>query len=358
MGLSCSIESRNVRLILLVLLLISIIPDPATGATPARLMVHAYDVEDNPVIASVMLSGQEAGEAWSPILIDPGSYQVVVTHQESHWAGQLLLLPEESKTLQVTLGHALPMVLVQPGSFLMGSPVNEPGRQDDEHQHLVTLTRGFWMATTEVSQALYEEVMGTNPSRWVSPLRPVENVTWFDCVRFCNQLSEQHGFQQVYSITDDVVEWDPMVDGYRLPTEAEWEYSSRAGTSTMFSFGDDPDRLHQFGNYCDQACQRAWRDSTQVDGHAFTAPVGSFEPNAWGLYDMHGNLWEWCWDWWAPFEAPPLVDPQGPLSGSLKAERGGCWEVGPDMCRQAYRHYVEPDQKRSYLGFRIVRTQH
>jgi len=346
-----------VRAGFLVLLLLLYPTVPASGTPTAHLIVQAYDIENNPVVAKVVVNGKEVGEAWSTILLESGSYTVVVSHRESRWAGRILLLSEDSKTISVSLGTALPMVLVQPGSFIIGSPVDEPGRQDDENQHLVTLTRGYWIAATEVSQALYVEVVGINPSRWVSLLRPVENVTWFDCARFCNQLSEQHGFQPVYKITEDTVDWDPAASGYRLPTEAEWEYAGRAGTSTVFSFGNDPSQLHHFGNYCDRTCERAWRDTTQLDGYCFTAPIGSFEPNEWGLYDMHGNLWEWCWDWWAPFEVLPLVDPKGPSAGSHKAERGGCWEVGPEMCRQAYRHFVEPDQKRCYLGFRIVRTQ-
>jgi len=340
-----------------ILLLLAIIAATASGRPTAHLMVQAYDIENNPIVAKVVINGHELGETWSPILLDAGSYQVVVSHQESRWAGQITLLSEESKTLTAKLGPALPMVLIDPGSFQMGSPVEEPGRQDDESQHLVKLTRGFWIAKTEVSQALYEEVVGINPSRWISPLRPVENVTWFDCLHFCNQLSKLHGFQPAYVITEENVDWNSAADGYRLPTEAEWEYAGRAGSSAMFSFGDDSTQLHLYGNYCDRTCERTWRDTTQQDGYFHTAPVGGFKPNAWGLHDMHGNVWEWCWDWWEPFEARALVDPKGPLVGSHKTERGGCWEVGPEMCRLAYRHYVEPDQKRSYLGFRIVRTQ-
>jgi len=250
----------------------------------------------------------------------------------------------------------VPMVTIEAGTFLMGSPADEPGRQEDEAQHLVKLTHNFAIATTEVTQALYAQVVGTNPSRWVDPARPVENVTWFDCVRFCNLLSEAQGLRPAYMINELGVDWDRSADGFRLPTEAEWEYACRAGTTTAYHFGDDPADLHRFANYCDQSCERAWADSVHTDGHAWTAPVGSYEPNAWGLYDMHGNVWEWCWDWWEPYEASAVVDPEGAVVGNVKAERGGCWECGPGMCRQAYRHYVEPDQKRSYLGMRVVRT--
>jgi formylglycine-generating enzyme required for sulfatase activity len=248
------------------------------------------------------------------------------------------------------------MVTIEAGTFFMGSPTHEPGRHRDETRHRVKLTNRYEIAPTEVTQALYEQIIGANPSRFVDPSRPVENVSWFDCVHFCNLLSEAQGLRPAYTITEEVVEWDRSADGYRLPTEAEWEFACRAGTTTAYNFGDDPAELHRFANYCDRSCERAWNDPIHIDHFAWTAPVGSFEPNAWGLYDMHGNVWEWCWDWYEPFDASTVVDPTGAATGTVKAERGGCWECGPGMCRQAYRHYVEPDQKRSYLGMRVVRS--
>lgn len=340
-----------------VLLPLLIAAAPVAASSQARLTVQAYDIGHEPVTARVVVDGREVGEAWSPILLAAGSHLVVVSFGDCRRAERVLLPADAATTLAVDLGNPLPMVLVEPGTFAMGSPVDEPGRHGDERRHQVALTRGFWIGATEVSQALYAEVVGTNPSRWVAPGHPVESVTWFDCVHFCNLLSLQHGFRPVYGITGDSVDWDPAADGYRLPTEAEWEYACRAGTGGVYGFGDDPGRLHLFGNYCDRSCECAWRDTTAQDGYFHTAPVGSFLPNAWGLHDMHGNVWEWCWDWWAPYADAALVDPQGPSGGSHKAERGGCWETGPGMCRAAYRHNVEPDQKRSYLGFRIVRTR-
>ncbi|MEZ4387808.1 MAG: formylglycine-generating enzyme family protein [Candidatus Krumholzibacteriia bacterium] len=253
-------------------------------------------------------------------------------------------------------GRSVSHDLVPPESFQMGSPDHGPG-VNSTRCSIRSRSRGDSGSATEVTQAVYESVTGGNPSRWAAPEHPVENVTWFDCLRFCNLLSEQHGLQPAYVISEHAVDWDLDADGYRLPTEAEWEYASRAGTGSRFSFGDDPAQLHRYANFCDRSCPRAWRDSTQNDGQAFTAPVGCFEPNPWGLHDMHGNVWEWCWDWWAPFAGEAQVDPLGPAVGDHRVEKGGCWEAGAGMCRNAYRHYVEPDQKRSYLGFRVVRTQ-
>ena len=242
------------------------------------------------------------------------------------------------------------MVPIPAGEFLMGSPEDEPDRDDDERRHRVTLTRDFLIAATEVSQALYQDVTGVNPSRRPGADHPVESVTWYDCIRFCNLLSDRDGLEPAYEIIGEQVIWDTTAEGYRLPTEAEWEYACRAGTTTAYGFGDDADRLHSYANYDDQS------DSTRTDGHADTAPVGSYAPNGWGLYDMLGNVWEWCWDWWAPHTPDDRVDPEGPAHGREKVEKGGCWLTDPDMCRPAYRHYFEPYKKRSYVGFRVVRT--
>lgn len=330
---------------------------PQAAAT-TNLTIRAYDPEGQPYAAPVLADGKQVGETWTPIALDAGRHRIVVACGDRYWAGECLLLAGARQTLTATLCTRPVMIAIESGSFLMGSPAGEPGReeQNDEEQHRVEVTRGFWLTTTEVSQALYEEVCGANPSRWIGPSLPVENVTWFDCMRFCNRLSEFHGYRPAYMIDGERVEWDRSADGYRLPTEAEWEYACRAGASTAFGFGDDADLLHLYANYCDRTCEREWRDTDHDDGFAFTAPVGSFRPNAWGLHDLHGNVWEWCWDWWEPFTADARSDPTGPPNGTHKVEKGGCWEVGPDMCRQAYRHYVEPDQKRSYLGFRIART--
>ncbi|MDO4576192.1 MAG: SUMF1/EgtB/PvdO family nonheme iron enzyme [Planctomycetia bacterium] len=203
------------------------------------------------------------------------------------------------------------------GSFMMGG--------DGYTQHRVTLTQGFWMLETEVTQAMWESVMGSNPSYYKGSKRPVECVSWHDCVEFCEKLSQESGLK----IT--------------LPTEAQWEYACRAGTTTAYSFGDSKDELYRYGNYCDKSCTGdfSWKDTSHTDGHDKTAPVGSFKPNPWGLYDMHGNVWEWCQDWYDEdyYAESPTSDPKGPDSGSSRVDRGGSWYYFAGGCRSAYRYY-------------------
>ncbi|HOD80927.1 MAG: Serine/threonine-protein kinase pkn1 [Planctomycetes bacterium ADurb.Bin126] len=258
-------------------------------------------------------------------------------------------LPDE-RTLTLDLGKDVTMklVLIPPGKFLMGSPDSDKDACDDEKpQHEVTISKPFYMGVYEVTQAQYEAMMGKNPSEFKGRDRPVENLSWQDAVKFCKEMSAKTG------------------KTVRLPTEAEWEYACRAGTTTRFSFGDDGADLHQFGNYCDRSCTFPWRgkkDAAHSDGHDRTAPVGSFKPNPFGLYDMHGNVWEWCSDWYAESYAKlpageaggKTVDPTGPTSGTKRVLRSGCWHmVGPSMCRSAVRR-TNPGYNCYQEGFRVV----
>ena len=211
-----------------------------------------------------------------------------------------------------------------PGSFMMGSPRGEGGRGSDETQHWVTLTRGFWLMETEVTQELWEAVMGNNPSRFKGAQRPVENVSWHDGVAFCKKLSKLTGR-----------EWN-------LPTEAEWEYACRAGTQTAYSFGDDAGKL---GDY-------AWYDG---NSGSKTHPVGQKLANAWGLFDMHGNVWEWCADWYDQYSVGNAVDPTGPAaSRSYRVERGGDWITYAWDCRCADRSLDTPVLESNILGLRVL----
>jgi formylglycine-generating enzyme required for sulfatase activity len=171
------------------------------------------------------------------------------------------------------------MVRINGGTFQMGSPVNEVGRKSDEVQHYVTVS-SFYMGKYLVTQKEYQEVIGTNPSSFKGDNLPVEQVSWFDVVNYCNRLSQQEGLTPAYTINVENVTWNQNANGYRLPTEAEWEYACRAGTTTPFSTGNNITTSQ--ANY--------YREKTTV--------VGSFSPNPWGLYDMHGNVSEWCWDWY------------------------------------------------------------
>jgi len=229
-------------------------------------------------------------------------------------------------------GSEMTFVHVPPGAFVMGSPVHEPGRADDEIEHEVTLTRGFYLLATPVTQGLWKAVMGTNPSCFKGDdLLPVETVSWHQCQEFLNRLNREGS------------------ERYRLPTEAEWEYACRAGTSTPFAGGEimelfcasDPN-LDAMGWYCGNSGRRS-------------RPVGQKKPNAWGLYDMQGNVCEWCQDWYGEYSADAKVDPLGAPSGSGRVIRGGSWFSNAKNCRSASRFYWSPASGADFLGFRLVK---
>jgi formylglycine-generating enzyme required for sulfatase activity len=239
-----------------------------------------------------------------------------------------------------------------PGGFLMGSPESEKGRSDDETQHKVVLTTGFWLGEYEVTQAEWTAVMGSNPSTiWKDssgPKVPVQNISWFEAVDFCRRLTDRERARGTL----------PPGFEYALPTEAQWEYACRAGTTTAYSFGDDPAELHKYGNFNDRSggfdngFEKA--DKTQDDGYKYTAPVGSYLANAWGFYDMHGNVWEWCQDALnpdTPYAAAEVTDPMGSV-GTHRAYRGGGWQNMAIRCRSANRRATEPSDRIDDLGLR------
>jgi len=246
-------------------------------------------------------------------------------------------------TLDLEKGVSMKLILIPSGKFLMGSPDDEKGRDPREGpQREVTISKPFYMGVYEVTQEQYVAVMGANPSEFKSRGGAVEKVLWNDAVEFCKRLSAKT------AKTGKTV---------RLPTEAEWEYACRAGTKTRFSFGDDDADLHKYGNYADRTCSdphQGKKDVDHSDGHDRTAPVGSFKPNAFELYDMHGNVWEWCNDRFVDSYAnAETVDPTGPDSGNSRVLRGGSWNISPASCRSAYRHGIAPDRRASGVGFRV-----
>jgi formylglycine-generating enzyme required for sulfatase activity len=253
------------------------------------------------------------------------------------------------------------MVYVPAGTFIMGSPTDEPGRGSDETQHQVTLTGAIYVSTYEVTQSEWVAVMGWNESSFPGVNRPVETVTWYDAVSYCNQRSTADGLMPAYTLTGVVysgnhitsatVTWNQAGNGYRLLTEAEWEYACRATSTTAFCNGGitnlqctplDPN-LDQVGWYCGNAS-------------SMTHDVGGKTANASGLKDMHGNVWEWCWDRYGAYPAGQLTDPTGPASGSYRVMRGGCWSDYAQHCRSAYRTLIYPDGRGYFLGFRLSRT--
>lgn len=240
-------------------------------------------------------------------------------------------------------------------SFAMGSPSSEVGRDPDEVLHTVVMTRRVEFSDHEVTQAEYQSVMGANPSRFVGNSRPVENVTWYDAIAYCNALSVREGKTPAYTVDGLSVAWNRDADGWRLPTEAEWERACRAGTATPFSSGGiretackdslgfpDPS-LDAVGWYCGNS-----PTSTQ--------DVKEKQPNTAGLYDMHGNVWEWCWDWYGNLSAEVALDPEGPEAGIQRVRRGGSWYHYARVCRSASRDAYFPNSKDDVLGFRVVRT--
>jgi len=237
----------------------------------------------------------------------------------------------------VQTGAPTNMVFIPPGTFRMGSPTNEVDRYPREGpQTAVTISRGYWMGKYEVTQGEYQAVMGSNPSYFTGDTnRPVEMVSWNDATNYCGTLTQrERGARRIG--TNSV---------YRLPTEAEWEYACRGWTSDRrFSYGDDPGYT-SLTNY-------AWYNG---DGGGTTHPVGQKLPNPWGLYDMHGNVWEWCQDWWSDnLPGGIAIDPQGPATGSLGVIRGGGWYGYGRYCRSAARSSFYPSYSDYGIGFRVV----
>jgi len=226
------------------------------------------------------------------------------------------------------------MVRIPEGRFQMGDK-----GQVDAKPHEVAVS-AFFMDRTLVTQDQYEKVMGENPSRWKGGKNPVEQVRWSDAVRFCNKRSELEGLRPCYDLKSWKCDFD--ADGYRLPTEAEWEYACRAGTSTAYFFGDDASKL---GDY-------AWFDK---NAGGRPRPVGQKQPNPWGLHDICGNVWEWCNDFYKVDyygESSP-TDPKGPGAGQTKVVRGGAWRFSAERCRSAYRYNENPGYADVCFGYDI-----
>ncbi|MBL8470790.1 MAG: formylglycine-generating enzyme family protein [Rhodocyclaceae bacterium] len=223
-----------------------------------------------------------------------------------------------------------------PGSFRMGSPPDEDGRDNDETLHEVTLTRGYWLADTACTQALWLGAMGNNRSSFQDdPRNPVERVSWLEVQKFLGELNT-------------------LVPGLGagLPTEAQWEYACRAGTQTPFSFGGNitPDQVNYDGS-------RPYAGASKGEYRQKTVPVASLPPNDWGLYEMHGNVWEWCADWYGDLSANPATDPAGPAEGARRVLRGGAWYYYGRSCRSACRSGDGPGYRSRNIGFRLAPGQ-
>lgn len=253
------------------------------------------------------------------------------------------------------------LVVIYPGSFLMGSPESEEGRFPDETQHRVTLTKRYLMSATEVTQAQYQAVMGENPSSEKGEKLPVIDVSWFDAVKFANSLSQKEGLESCYEINNDDVRWPKKLTctGYRLPTEAEWEYAARAGSQQRYAGTDSLDDICKFGNVADKRAKEADAGYEYVacdDGFVELSPVRTYQPNGWGLFDMTGNVWVWTWDWYAEYGKEVVVDPVGGDAGSARISRGSSWFDHPRRLRVANRGWALPSRRNAALSFRLARS--
>jgi formylglycine-generating enzyme required for sulfatase activity len=219
----------------------------------------------------------------------------------------------------LTNSIGMKLKLLYPGQFMMG---------EGSGYHQVTLTKPFYLGVYQVTQEQYQKVMGTNPSHFKGARNPVENVSWKDAVELCRKLSELPEEKKAGRV-------------YRLPTEAEWEYACRAGTTTTYCFGDDQSQLGEY----------AWFEK---NSNSKTHPVGEKKPNAWGLYDMHGNVWEWCADWYGDYPKGAVTDPVGPATGSIRVGRGGSWLNVAALCESALRLRFTPVIRNFSNGFRLA----
>lgn len=229
----------------------------------------------------------------------------------------------------------LEMILVPSGSFIMGDKKGEV----DEKPHKVFID-SFYIDKYLVTQEEYEKLMKVNPSRWKDKKNPVEQMRWSDAAKYCNARSQAEGLKPCYNLKTWECNFD--ADGYRLPTEAEWEYACRTGTDTSYSFGDDPKKLRNY----------AWLKENSGNR---PKPVGQKLPNTWGIYDMHGNVWEWCNDFYKVdyYQESPEKNPRGPKSGETRVLRGGCWSSTPEQCRSAFRYHENPGYSDVCFGYDI-----
>jgi sulfatase modifying factor 1 len=328
---------------------------PATAQTPPSLGLRFSDGQP-----TLSLTGA-VGAVYSiqyAIGLSPTNLWVDRTLMQAQAAGSIWTDPSvpSGRRFYRAVSVAAPadtnLVFIQPGTFMMGSPTTEAERSPDETQHSVMISRGFWMGKYLVTQGDYLSVVGRNPSYFTSVnlypddlTRPVEEVSWLDAANYCTMRTQQ----------ERVAGLIPTNYVYRLPTESEWEYACRAGTTTAFYLGS--------GLYSGQANFGGQYEYDASLGQIFnpsgiwlhrSTPVGSYAANAWGLYDMIGNVWEWCQDWYGDYPGGSLTDPQGAVSGSERLFRGGSWSAYAETCRSAQRGGYTPTYTDYALGFRVL----
>ncbi len=317
------------------------------GTTATALTVYGYPGSTNLVQFANGLSGVNT---WTPLtkVVLTNSFMTIIDPT---------LLQGGQRFYQVLALGATPLTVpgdfawIPPGQFLMGSPATEQGRDPSEGpQTFVTITRGFYMCEHLVTQGEYLALMGNNPSAFFGDTnRPVESTSWYNSTNYCGTLTQQEQSASRLPVT-----WC-----YRLPTEAEWEYACRAGTTTRFSYGDDPSyaQLPNYGWYDGNSytTNKPAGASSFVQGRYYTThPVAQKLPNPWGLWDMIGDVSEWCLDWFGPYSGGTAIDPQGPASGTERVVRSGSWLDDAYNCRSASRYATEPETTSGIYGFRVV----
>jgi formylglycine-generating enzyme len=326
--------------------------DLTLQARRAGIEVYGY-IDGNAVEGDVYVDGRKMGRTAQALEVPLCSERLeILTTGAKRLVGSLKL--EENRTQSIELREEAakepafkgiyPMTRIQAGEFRMGS---EKGDSDELPVHTVRITRDFYIGTAEVTQGLWTDVVGSNISYFDGCGRdcPVENISWFEAVQFANALSIKEGLETCYEIRGKQALWNKGLDctGYRLPTEAEWEYAARGGAAATYAGSEVPDQV-------------AWyRENSKGSTH----PVGRKAPNGYGLFDMSGNVWEWVWDWYAAGYGNSLsvqADPTGPVNGRLRVGRGGGWIIKPSGLRISFRSRGDPSYRRGDLGLRLART--
>ena len=345
------------------------------AAKMGGLRVNATDERGDAVEGEVYVDGKKEGWTYWPITVMVGRHEVEARSSLGCWKGSVEVEENEVVTVEARVSKKsepeeprppeavretksrlkIEMVKIEAGRFQRGSPESEAERENYERVHEVVISEAFLVGRYEVTQGLWSEVMGNNPSRFkeCGEKCPVENVSWREAVEFCNRLSEREGLNPAYRMQgEEKVSWDRNANGYRLPTEAEWEYACRAGTKSPFNTGRclAAEEANYNGNYPLKGCEKEkYREKT--------VKVGTFPPNAWGLYEMHGNVWEWCWDRYGVYPSGSMTDPDGPAGGSLRVLRGGSWGSYGRYCRSTSRNGNVPGNCYDVLGFRLFRSK-
>jgi formylglycine-generating enzyme required for sulfatase activity len=273
-------------------------------------------------------AGAGAANSTTTLPAEPKPFEEISLSTDSSYESAAITPGTTPGEVREMTALKIPFCWCPPGKFVIGSDPNLVGHMLNEVQHEVTLTKGFWLQKTELTQAQFQTLMGINPAFHPGESNPVETISWNAAMEFARRLSALPPEGKSGNV-------------YRLPTEAEWEYACRAGLTSEFCSGDDPAELEKY----------AWFN---VNSKRTTHPVGEKLPNAWGLHDMHGNVSEWCLDWYGDYPTSPVTDPQGPESGESRVLRGGGWFYDPSRARCAFRNAYGPEVTYVGLGCRLV----